>query len=155
MFLFGYFLLILNQVLAQSQFNTMKWGEILLKGVRWWLIVFFFFLVIYRNKYPKGKRGLFWILFLCVTVFEMLFFDGRLLLLILSLVVISSYHTDMSRMIQTHIKALLTGVILVATCSILGILDVQGVEKELDNVTGFLFRPNNIRYNWLFGGDSG
>ena len=111
---------------------------------------FFFFLIIFRNKYPNGKKGVFWILFLGASLFEMMFYNGRLLLLILSLVVFSSYQTDMTRMIRTHIKAILTGVIFVVLCSLVGILEVQGVAKALDNVTGFLFRPNNVRYNLGF-----
>jgi len=149
-FMIGYFLLILNQVLSQSQFNEKVWGENILKAIRWGLIIYFFFLTIYKNKYPKRKKGAAWLLFVSVSTFEMLFYDGKLLLLILCLIVISSYRSDMLRVIKTHISALLIGVIFVSVCSLVGILDIQGNAKDFDNVTGFLLRPNNIRYNLGF-----
>lgn len=150
LYLISFFLLIMNQVLAQSQFNLMSFGGAILKAFRWTLILFFFFVIMYKGKYPQGKKGMFWMLFFIVTIIEMLLFDGRLLLLILSVVVIGSYRFNMVRIVRVHIVSLLTSIIFVVGCSLLGILDVQGVEKAFDNLTGFLFRLNNTRYTLGF-----
>ena len=43
LFQVGYFFLIINQVLAQSQYNEMNTPSIILKITRWFLIIYFCF----------------------------------------------------------------------------------------------------------------
>lgn len=142
----GYFLLILNQVLAQSQFSEMQFPSMFLKISRWMLIIYFMVIVIKNRMYPYSKKGLLWACFAFFSITEMLFFNGRLLLIILFLIVIGSYKSDMNSLINTHIKALTTGMIIVVISSLVGVLDTLGVHKEFDNITGFLFKQDNIRY---------
>lgn len=150
LFQFGYYLLILNQVFSQSQFNEVSFGIYFLKVTRWMLMVYFFVLIVYKNIYPKGNKGLFWFLLFAAILYEMIFYNGKLLLLIMLLVIVGSYRIDVNNMIKNHVLALWSGIVVIVICSIVGILEVQGNAKAFDNVTGFLFRPNNIRYNLGF-----
>lgn len=150
LFQIGYFLLILNQVLAQSQYNEMYLPSLLLKIVRWLLIGYFVILILRKGKYPANQKGLFWCGFAIVLLAEMLFFNGKLLLLILFVLVISSYKTDISSLIKNHIYALTLGLLIVVLSSLIGILDTLGVYKQFDNITGFLFKKDNMRYAFGF-----
>lgn len=146
----GYFLLILNQVLAQSQYNEIGVTSLLLKVSRWFLICFFGILIFKKGKYPYNRKGFFWIVFSFISLVEMAFFNGKLLLIIMFLLVISSYKVEMNALIRNHVSALVVGVIIVVLSSFIGILDTLGVYKQFDNVTGFLFKQNNIRYAFGF-----
>lgn len=150
LFQIGYFLLIFNQILDQSQFNEMEYLSLLLKLSRWVLIIYFALLIIWKGKYPYNKRGLFWLCFLIIAIIEMLFFNGKLLLIILFVLVIASYKTNVNYLINIHIKALIFGMIIVSFSSWLGILDILGVYKQFDNISGFLFKQSNIRYAFGF-----
>ncbi|WP_276923102.1 hypothetical protein [Faecalibaculum rodentium] len=150
LFQIGYFLLIFNQILDQSQFNEMEYLSLLLKLSRWVLIIYFALLIIWKGKYPYNKRGLFWLCFLIIAIIEMLFFNGKLLLIILFVLVIASYKTNVNYLINIHIKALIFGMIIVGFSSWLGILDILGVYKQFDNISGFLFKQSNIRYAFGF-----
>lgn len=150
LFQIGYFLLIFNQILDQSQFNEMEYLSLLLKLSRWVLIIYFALLIIWKGKYPYNKRGLFWLCFLIIAIIEMLFFKGKLLLIILFVLVIASYKTNVNYLINIHIKALIFGMIIVGFSSWLGILDILGVYKQFDNISGFLFKQSNIRYAFGF-----
>lgn len=150
LFQIGYFLLIFNQILDQSQFNEMEYLSLLLKLSRWVLIIYFALLIIWKGKYPYNKRGLFWLCFLIIAIIEMLFFNGKLLLIILFVLVIASYKTNVNYLINIHIKALIFGMIIVIFSSWLGILDILGVYKQFDNISGFLFKQSNIRYAFGF-----
>lgn len=150
LFQIGYFLLIFNQILAQSQFNEMKYPSLLLKLFRWLLISCFTVLIMCKGKYPYNRRGLFWLCFAVIAITEMLFFNGKLLLIILFLLVIASYKTNMNSLIKIHIKALIYGIIVVSFSSWIGVLDILGVYKQFDNISGFLFKQSNIRYAFGF-----
>ncbi|MBW7804675.1 MAG: hypothetical protein V8T93_02410 [Streptococcus thermophilus] len=150
LFQIGYFLLIFNQVLAQSQFNEMKYPSLLLQLFRWLLISFFTVLIMCKGKYPYNRTGLFWICFAVIAITEMLFFNGKILLIILFLLVIASYKTNMNSLIKIHIKALISGIIVVSFSSWIGVLDILGVYKQFDNISGFLFKQSNIRYAFGF-----
>lgn len=150
LFQIGYFLLIFNQILDQSQFDEMEYLSLLLKLSRWVLIIYFALLIIWKGKYPYNKRGLFWLCFLIIAIIEMLFFNGKLLLIILFVLVIASYKTNVNYLINIHIKALIFGMIIVSFSSWLGILDILGVYKQFDNISGFLFKQSNIRYAFGF-----
>lgn len=150
LFQIGYFLLIFNQILDQSQFNEMEYLSLLLKLSRWVLIIYFALLIIWKGKYPYNKRGLFWLCFLIIAIIEMLFFNGKLLLIILFVLVIASYKTNVNYLINIHIKALIFGMIIVSFSSWLGILNILGVYKQFDNISGFLFKQSNIRYAFGF-----
>ena len=150
LFQIGYFLLIFNQVLAQSQFNEMKYPSLILKLFRWLLISCFTVLIMCKGKYPYNRRGLFWLCFAVFAITEMLFFNGKLLLIILFLLVIASYKTNMNSLIKIHIKALISGIIVVCFSSWMGVLDIRGVYKQFDNISGFLFKQSNIRYAFGF-----
>ena len=150
LFQIGYFLLIFNQILDQSQFNEMEYLSLLLKLSRWVLIIYFALLIIWKGKYPYNKRGLFWLCFLIIAIIEMLFFNGKLLLIILFVLVIASYKTNVNYLINIHIKALIFGMLIVSFSSWLGILDILGVYKQFDNISGFLFKQSNIRYAFGF-----
>ena len=146
----GYFLLILDQVLTQSQYNEMELPSLLLKLLRWFLIFYFAFLILRKGKYPHNQKGMLGIFFAAVVLAEMLFFNGKLLLVILLMLVISSYKTNINSLIKCHISALILGVFLVTLSSWIGILDVLGVYKQFDNITGFLFKKDNMRYAFGF-----
>lgn len=146
----GYFLLIFNQVLAQSQFNEQKFTSIILKLFRWGLIFLFVVLIIKEKKYPRGKRGMLWIFFGSISFLEMIFFNGKLLLIILFLVIAVLYKSDPKEIMIIHVCALVLGLIIVSSSSFIGILDTLAVSKQLDNVTGFLFKTSNIRYSFGF-----
>ena len=149
-FLVGYFFIIINQVLAQSQYNEMITPSIILKVTRWFLIIYFLFLILKKNIYPYSKKGLFWLIFAFLSVTEMIFFNGKLLLIILFVIVISSYKTDLNLFLKSHVLGLLCGQSIVVLSSLIGILDKLGVYKQFDNVTGFLFKHDNIRYAFGF-----
>ncbi len=150
LFQVGYFFLIINQVLAQSQYNEMDTPSIILKITRWLLIIYFLFLILKKNIYPNNKKGLFWLIFALLSVTEMIFFNGKLLLIILFVIVISSYKTDLNLFLKSHVLGLICGQIIVILSSLIGILDKLGVYKQFDNVTGFLFKRDNIRYAFGF-----
>lgn len=150
LFQIGYFLLIFNQVLDQSQFNEMKYPSLILKLFRWFLMAFFALLIVCNGKYPYNKRGIFWLCFAGVSLAEMFFFNGKLLLVILFLLVIASYKTDMKSLVDVHMKALILGVMVVSFCSLIGVLEKLGVRKQFDNISGFLFKQSNIRYAFGF-----
>ena len=116
-FLIGYFLIILNQVLSQSQFNEIEIARYSLKAMRWGLLFFLILITIKHRRYQKEKRTLFWAVFLMVSLIEMIFLRGGILLIILSVVVIGSVKTDMKYIIKTHIAALITGIIFVVSSS--------------------------------------
>lgn len=150
LFQVGYFFLIINQVLAQSQYNEMNTPSIILKITRWFLIIYFLFLILKKNIYPNNKKGLFWLIFVLLSVTEMIFFNGKLLLIILFVIVISSYKTNLNLFLKSHVLGLICGQIIVILSSLIGILDKLGVYKQFDNVTGFLFKRDNIRYAFGF-----
>lgn len=150
LFQVGYFLLIFNQVLAQSQFEQMRYPSLLLKAFRWIITVCFMVFIIKKGIYPYSKRSFFWLGFVMLSILEMICFNGKLLLIILFLTVISAYKTNLNSLINTHIKALLAGVIFVSLSSFIGILDILGEHKEFDNITGFLFKQDSIRYSFGF-----
>ena len=149
-FLIGYFLIILNQVLSQSQFNEIEIARYSLKAMRWGLLFFLILITIKHRRYQKEKRTLFWAVFLMVSLIEMIFLRGGILLIILSVVVIGSVKTDMKYIIKTHIAALITGIIFVVSSSFIGILENQVAYKNFDNLTGFLFKNSNLQYNLGF-----
>lgn len=146
LFQVGYFLLIFNQVLAQSQFNEMKYPSLILKLFRWLLMICFTLLIICKRKYPYNKKGLFWLYFTIIAITETLFFNGKLLLIILVFLVIASYKSNMSSLLKIHMKALILGIIVVTFSSLIGVLDIRGVYKQFDNLSGFLLKKSNIRY---------
>ncbi len=150
LFLIGYYFLILNQVLSQSQLNEIDLFLYLLKFSRWALILYFVLLILYHKSFPKNNKALFWITFCGISVFEMIFYNGGLLLIILSVVVLSSVKTDLFYIFTTHIIALISGVTIVIFSTLLGIVSNQAVRKGFDNLTGFLFRKSNIQYNLGF-----
>ena len=108
------------------------------------------FLILKKNIYPNNKKGLFWLIFALLSVTEMIFFNGKLLLIILFVIVISSYKTDLNLFLKSHVLGLICGQIIVILSSLIGILDKLGVYKQFDNVTGFLFKRDNIRYAFGF-----
>ena len=55
----GYFLLILNQVLAQSQYNEIGVTSLLLKVSRWFLICFFGILIFKKENIHITERAFF------------------------------------------------------------------------------------------------
>lgn len=145
-----YFLLILNQVLAQSQFNEMEHISLILKLTRWLIILILLLLILKKGKYPYNKKGLFWIVFALFSIVEMVFFNGKLLLIILFMLVIASYKTDLNKLLYTHVYALIFGLAVVILSSLVGITDTLGVYKQFDNITGFLLKKDNMRYAFGF-----
>lgn len=145
-YLIGYFFLILNQVLAQSQYDEMKLPSYFLKATRWALIFCFSLLALQRKRYPHSVTGLVWGIFLVCSLVGLLFFDGKLLLLILWVLVISSYKLELEALPKIHVCALAVGMVLVIGSSLVGILDPLGAYKDFDNLSGFLFKPDNMRY---------
>lgn len=144
-----FYLLIVNQVLAQSQFNEMHAGSFLLKLTRWSLLVIFACLIVYNKRYQK--KGMFvWGLFVIFSVAGMVALDGGILLIILCSISIASYRININRLYRVHVAALITGLLLVIGSSLIGILDSLGVYKRFDNLTGFLFRSDNMRYAYGF-----
>lgn len=146
----GYFLLILNQILAQSQYNEMLLSSLLLKILRWFLIGYFLILILRKGKYPYNQKGIIWCVFAIALLTEMLFFNGKLLLLILFVLVISSYKTNIASLLKNHMSALILGLFIVILSSLFGILDTLGVYKQFDNITGFLFKEDNMRFAFGF-----
>lgn len=150
LFLIGYFLFIINQIFAQSQLNNINFIAESLKVFRWALIFYFIILILVKNKYPQTLNGFAWIFFMLIALIEMLFFDGKLLLLMLIIFVFASYKYNIERIIKMHIKALVLGDIFIVGLSIIGILNIGGTSKSFDNLTGFMFKSNNITYTYGF-----
>lgn len=149
LFLFGYYILILNQVLSQSQYGELQAGSVLFKSIRIVLLVLFGFLIILKGKLPINKSGYLWLIFLGIAVIEMLY-DKKIFVLILIFTVLASYKVNIRRIIKVHIEAIISGLLFVIFSCVIGIISDRAVEKELDNFSGFLGRTTNVRYAFGF-----
>ena len=66
------------------------------------------------------------------------------------MLVISSYKTNIASLLKNHMSALILGLFIVILSSLFGILDTLGVYKQFDNITGFLFKKDNMRFAFGF-----
>lgn len=150
LFLWGYFVFIVNQVCAESQFNDIASIRICLKLIRWGLILYFSFIIVLRNRYLLNKSMRLTVILAVTAIINMLLFHGKILVLILILIMIASYGCSMTVMLKTHIGAIIIGYLFVIVSTLAGILEDKISIKILNNLDRFFLPSAGVRHTMGF-----
>lgn len=150
LYLLLYGIICVNQVLSFSQLNNIDFVTLLLQGSRWMVLLGLFFMILFTQKYPVSKKGLFGILFMLVALIEMLFYNGKLLVILLALLIIGSRGIDVNKLLKVHLISILFSSSLVILLCLAGILDKGASVKEYGNLAGFLFKSDNVTNSYGF-----
>lgn len=150
LFLILYFIYILNQVLSESQYNNFISINIVLKLIRWSLILFFSFIILVRRKYLCKRTTMFFFLFISYAVINMILFNGKILMVLMGLIILASYKCPIDKLIKTHLFAVLSGYTFVVCSTVFGVVEDIAYAKVIKNLETFFLPHDSVRHTMGF-----